>query len=53
MSSVVFLDPQNATKSLAAGASPKTPLRPTGRADSAGFKGSTLRPVLLRGVEGR
>jgi len=55
MSSVVFICPQNARKSLKAGNLPKTPLgeltalpRPI-----TGFMGPTLRPSLLKGEKGR
>jgi len=51
MSSVAFLGPQNAPKSLAAGASPQTPIRKLTvfPRPLAGFKGPTLRPLFLRG----
>jgi len=50
MSSVAFLGPQNATKSLVAGASPQTPL---GELTELPRPPSTLRPLLLRRVEWR
>jgi len=47
MSSAVFLGPQNATKSLAAGVSPQTPqgalTRPLARFKGAYFKGPTFK----------
>ena len=58
MSSVVFLGPQNATKSLVAGASLQTPmgeLTTLHQTPQPGLSGQrpTLRPVLLSGVEGK
>jgi len=55
MSAVVFLGAQNATKSLAADASPQTPLGELSAPPNplAGFKQSTFRGVLISGVEGR
>jgi len=53
MSSVVFLGHHNATKSLAAGALPQTPLGEFTALPKplAEFKGPTSSPVLLREVE--
>jgi len=55
MSLVAFLGPQNAPKSLAAGALLQTPLGHLQRFPRplAEFKGPTLTPLLLREKEGR
>jgi len=55
MSPAAFLGSQNAPKLLAVGASPQTPLGSLQRSAVllAGFKGPTLRQLLLKGKEGR
>jgi len=53
---IVFLDPENAPKSLAAGALPQTPLgelTALPRPPIAGLRGLLLRDLLLRGGEGK
>ena len=55
MSSVVFLGPRNALKSLAAGASPQIPLRSLQRFldPTAGFTGPTFKGPISNGRKGK